>query len=99
MKHTRIGRIAALAGITVLAVAACSTPAATTAPASAPASPAAGGAIDVGYLPKDIVNPYFAAAKTGVDKAAGELGGTVTQVGPNEARADLQIPFITLDAS
>ena len=33
--------------------------------------------------------------KTGVDKAAAELGGTVTQVGPNEAKADLQIPFIT----
>ncbi len=52
-------------------------------------------AIAVGYLPKDIVNQYFAAAKTGVDKAAAELGGTVTQVGPNEAKADLQIPFIT----
>ena len=62
--------------------------------ASAPAS-AAAGPITVGYLPKDIVNQYFAAAKTGVDKAAGELGGTVTQVGPNEAKADLQIPFIT----
>lgn len=54
-----------------------------------------GGAITVGYLPKDIVNQYFAAAKTGIDKAAAELGGTVTQVGPNEAKADLQIPFIT----
>jgi rhamnose transport system substrate-binding protein len=99
LTHTRIGRFAALAGIAVLAVAACSTPAATTAPsqppASAPASAGAGGAMDVGYLPKDIVNQYFAAAKTGVDKAAGELGGTVTQVGPNEAKADLQIPFIT----
>jgi rhamnose transport system substrate-binding protein len=51
--------------------------------------------VTVGYLPKDIVNQYFAAAKTGVDKAAGELGGKVTQVGPNEAKADLQIPFIT----
>ena len=40
----------------------------------------------VGYLPKDIVNQYFAAAKTGIDKAAAELGATVTQVGPNEAR-------------
>ena len=52
-------------------------------------------AVTVGYLPKDIVNQYFAAAKTGVDKAAAELGGTVIQVGPNEAKADLQIPFIT----
>ena len=45
------------------------------------------GGMTVGYLPKDIVNQYFAAAKTGVDKAATELGGTVTQVGPNEAKA------------
>ena len=77
---------------------AASTPAATAAApsveASAPAS-AAAGPVTVGYLPKDIVNQYFAAAKTGVDKAAAELGGTVTQVGPNEAKADLQIPFIT----
>lgn len=84
------------------ASAAAPTPAPTTAasveapsaPASEPASQAA-GPVTVGYLPKDIVNKYFAAAKTGVDKAAGELGGTVTQVGPNEAKPDLQIPFIT----
>ena len=48
----------------------------------------------LGYLPKDIVNKYFAAAKTGIDKAATELGGTVVQVGPNEPKADLQVPFI-----
>jgi rhamnose transport system substrate-binding protein len=68
------------------------------APSSA-GSPAGSGAaaapITAGYLPKDIVNQYFAAAKTGVDKAAAESGSTVTQVGPNEAKADLQIPFIT----
>jgi rhamnose transport system substrate-binding protein len=89
--------------------AACSNAGSSSAPASAaapstaasaaasPAGSAAGsaGAMTVGYLPKDIVNQYFAAAKTGVDKAAGETGGTVTQVGPNEAKADLQIPFIT----
>src|SRR4029077_18168426 len=74
-----------------------------TAPSTAPSAEASGsaapsaaaGPIDVGYLPKDIVTQYFAAAKTGVDKAATELGATVTQVGPNEAKADLQIPFIT----
>ncbi|MGZ8760317.1 MAG: hypothetical protein ACXWXV_07015, partial [Aeromicrobium sp.] len=67
------------------------------APSAAPseAASAAAGPMTVGYLPKDIVNQYFAAAKTGVDKAAGETGGTVIQVGPNEAKADLQIPFIT----
>ena len=67
---------------------------ASSAPASAAPASAAAGAITVGYLPKDIVNQYFAAAKTGVDKAAGELGGTVTEVGPPSADATLQIPFI-----
>jgi rhamnose transport system substrate-binding protein len=62
---------------------------------SAAAGSAAAGAGKVGYLPKDIVNQYFAAAKTGADKAAGELGGTVVEVGPNKADAALQIPFIT----
>ncbi len=59
------------------------------------AASAAAGKLTVGYLPKDIVNQYFAAAKTGVDKAAAETGSKVIQVGPNEAKADLQIPFIT----
>jgi rhamnose transport system substrate-binding protein len=79
---------AASAGSSVAASAAAS------AGASAAGSGGA-GAPTIGYLPKDIVNQYFAAAKTGVDKAAGELGGKVIQVGPNEAKADLQIPFIT----
>jgi rhamnose transport system substrate-binding protein len=65
------------------------------APESVAPESEAPAAVTVGYLPKDIVNQYFAAAKTGIDKAAGELGGTVIQVGPNEAKADLQIPFIT----
>ncbi|MFI5199653.1 MAG: substrate-binding domain-containing protein [Candidatus Limnocylindrales bacterium] len=73
-------------------------PASAAAPSTAPSSgaPASAGSsnITVGYLPKDIVNQYFAAAKTGVDKAAGELGGTVTEVGPPKADATLQIPFI-----
>jgi rhamnose transport system substrate-binding protein len=63
--------------------------------AGSPAGSAAAGPITVGYLPKDIVNQYFAAAKTGMDKAAAETGSKVIQVGPNEAKADLQIPFIT----
>ena len=89
MKFTSLGRWVAIAGTALIVLSACSTPA-----SQAPAS-AAAGKITVGYLPKDIVNQYFAAAKTGVDKAATELGGTVKQVGPNEAKADLQIPFIT----
>jgi rhamnose transport system substrate-binding protein len=103
LKLRSTGRTIALATATVMLFAACSSgattaPGGSTAPAgsSAPGgSTAAGGPITVGYLPKDIVNQYFAAAKTGVDKAASETNGKVIQVGPNEAKADLQIPFIT----
>lgn len=101
MKHSSIGRAIALSGIAALVFAACSggaTPApssgATPGPGTTPA-PSVDGGVTIGYLPKDIVNQYFAAAKTGADKGASETGGTVIQVGPNEARADLQIPFIT----
>src|SRR5882672_11962702 len=84
-------RSIALATAAVTMFAACSSPV-----ASAPASGGAGGAaITVGYLPKDIVNQYFAAAKTGMDKAAAETPGSkIVQVGPNEPKADLQVPFI-----
>ncbi|MEA2631297.1 MAG: rhamnose transport system substrate-binding protein, partial [Chloroflexota bacterium] len=104
MKIRSSGRWIALASTAIVALAACSS-GATAAPSAATAAPpsvtgsapasGASGPITVGYLPKDIVNQYFAAAKTGVDKAAAELGGTVTQVGPNKADAALQIPFIT----
>ncbi len=96
MELRNVGRTVALVSVAALVFAACSgsaTPSPSAA-ASAAASGAAAG-ITVGYLPKDIVNQYFAAAKTGVDKAAGETGGKVIQVGPNEAKPDLQIPFIT----
>ncbi len=107
MKLSSPGRWFAIAGTAVIVLSACSSGTTTTpsaaasaaptssAPASAEPASASPAAMTVGYLPKDIVNQYFAAAKTGVDKAAAELGGTVTQVGPNEAKADLQIPFIT----
>lgn len=93
MKLRSIGRGIALISVAAVAFAACSSSGGSSAPASAAASGAA-KALKVGFLPKDIVNTYFAAAKLGVDKAAKEAGGTVIQVGPNEAKADLQVPFI-----
>ena len=108
LKLRSMGRLSALASVAAIVFAACSSGGGATAnPSSSSASSAspsaaasasgsaAAGALTVGYLPKDIVNQYFAAAKTGMDKAAGELNGTVVQVGPNEAKPDLQIPFIT----
>ncbi len=90
------GRLVALASSAAILFAACGSSAASPAASgAAPASGAPAAGMKVGYLPKDIVNQYFAAAKTGADKAAKELGGSLIQVGPNEAKADLQIPFIT----
>ena len=106
MKTRSLGRLLALTSVAVLVFAACSSagssssaaaPSAAAPSAAAPsvAASAAAGPLTIGYLPKDIVNQYFAAAKTGVDKAAAASGATVIQVGPNEAKPDLQIPFIT----
>jgi rhamnose transport system substrate-binding protein len=98
LKLRSAGRPIVLATVAALSFAACSGGGATSAPggSKAPGGSTAAAAITVGYLPKDIVNQYFAAAKTGVDKAAAETPGSkVIQVGPNEAKADLQIPFIS----
>jgi len=98
LKLRTLGRGIALTSIAAIAFAACSNSGGSAAPSAASSGAAASGgggaAIKIGYLPKDIVNQYFAAAKTGIDKGAGESGSTVTQVGPNEPKADLQVPFI-----
>ena len=96
MKLRSTGRSIALASIAIMVFAACTTPAgAPSAAAPSAGGSAAAGGITVGYLPKDIVNQYFAAAKTGMDKAAAETPGSkIIQVGPNEPKADLQVPFI-----
>ena len=97
MESLRFGRLAAILATVALVAAACGTGGASTAPsaaapsaapsvaASAGASAPAAGGVSVTFIPKQINNPYFDAAKTGADKAAAELGGTVTQVGPSSA--------------
>jgi len=98
LKLRSFGRSIALVSVAAIVFAACSsTGSSPSAAVSAAASSAASGgasAFKLGYLPKDIVNQYFAAAKVGIDKGAAETGTTVIQVGPNEPKADLQVPFI-----
>jgi rhamnose transport system substrate-binding protein len=74
---------------------------ATAAPASAApsaAAPSAAAAACVGGsvvdIPKQINNPVFDVVFKGMQKAATDLGGTVTQVGPSAADATQQVPFI-----
>jgi rhamnose transport system substrate-binding protein len=48
----------------------------------------------VTFIPKQVNNPYFDAAATGAQKAAAELCGSFSQVGPQNASAAEQVPFI-----
>jgi rhamnose transport system substrate-binding protein len=50
--------------------------------------------LDIAFLPKAVNNPYFDTAAKGGQKAADALGGTFKQVGPSEANAAQQVPFI-----
>lgn len=69
-------------------------PSTSAAPASeAPSASAAAGLVAV-MIPKQINNPYFDVAFKGAQKAATDLGGTVTQQGPSTADATQQVPFI-----
>jgi rhamnose transport system substrate-binding protein len=84
----------------VPSVAAPSAAASVAAPSAAPsvapsaaASPSA-AALTVVVIPKQINNPYFDVAFKGAQKAATDLGGTVSQVGPSAADATQQVPFI-----
>src|ERR687891_1999529 len=49
---------------------------------------------NVAFLPKEIDNPYFDVAAAGGGSAASELGGEFKQVGPSQASAPEQVPFI-----
>jgi rhamnose transport system substrate-binding protein len=94
LQSLRFGRSAALVTAIALVAAACSSGTPSTAPSVAPSTapsvapseaPSAAAPVKVTFIPKQINNPYFDAAKTGADKAAAELGGSVTQVGPSSA--------------
>ncbi len=50
--------------------------------------------LNIAFLPKAVNNPYFDSAASGAQKAAGELKGQFKQVGPSEANAAEQVPYI-----
>ncbi|MGH2535076.1 MAG: rhamnose ABC transporter substrate-binding protein [Thermomicrobiales bacterium] len=63
--------------------------------AAAPAaSPSDGGELNIAFLPKDVVNNYFANSFQGAEEAAAELEGQVKQVGPDTPNAAEQVTFI-----
>jgi rhamnose transport system substrate-binding protein len=55
-------------------------------------------AITVTFLPKNLGNPYFDTSDKGGAQAVKEFGGTYSQVGPDTATPDSQVPFINTAA-
>jgi rhamnose transport system substrate-binding protein len=93
MVHRSV-RAAAGAAALALIVAACSS-GSTPSPAASASAAASGATLNaVTVIPKQINNPYFDVAFAGMQKAATDLGGTPTQVGPSTADATQQVPFI-----
>jgi rhamnose transport system substrate-binding protein len=50
--------------------------------------------LDITFLPKDVVNNYFANSFQGAQEAGEELGATVQQVGPDTPSAAEQVTFV-----
>ena len=48
----------------------------------------------IAFLPKQLNNPYFDVAAAGSERAAGEIEGEFSQVGPSEASASSQVSYI-----
>jgi rhamnose transport system substrate-binding protein len=60
----------------------------------------AGGSSSGGitFLPKNLGNPYFDASTVGGERAADEFGGSIEEVGPDQATPDSQVSFINTAA-
>jgi len=57
-----------------------------------------GGDTSVTFLPKNLGNPYFDTSDKGGAAAVKEFGGKFSEVGPQEATPDGQVPFINTAA-
>ena len=57
-----------------------------------------GGDVSITMLPKNLGNPYFDTSTAGAEKAAGEIGASLEEVGPQEATPDAQVQYINTAA-
>ncbi len=99
MKHMR-KRTAALAVValaTSLALTACGGDDGDTG-GSGSTGGGGGDAVNITFLPKNLGNPYFDTSDAGGEKAIEEFGGEYSEVGPDTATPDAQVPFINTAA-
>jgi rhamnose transport system substrate-binding protein len=50
--------------------------------------------LKIAFLPKQVNNPYFTTADNGGKQAIGEFSGEYKEVGPSDASASAQVPYI-----
>jgi rhamnose transport system substrate-binding protein len=96
MKHTRkrTAVFAALALATSLALTACGSDD----EAGDTGDGGDGGNLSITFLPKNLGNPYFDTSDAGGERAIQEFGGEYSEVGPDAASPDAQVPFINTAA-
>jgi rhamnose transport system substrate-binding protein len=92
-KSKRFAATAALALTASLALAGCGSDSSSS-PTASDGSSGGGSDLTVTLIPKNLGNPYFDTSEAGVKKAMSAIGGSYTQVGPQEATPDGQVPFI-----
>lgn len=93
----RVSALASVALVAGLALTACGSDSSS----SDGSSGGTGGGsknITVTFLPKNLGNPYFDTSDKGGEAAVKEFGGTYSQVGPDTATPDAQVPFINTAA-
>jgi rhamnose transport system substrate-binding protein len=95
IRNGRISALAALALVASLALTACGSD---DDGDSGSDGGGGGGDVSITMLPKNLGNPYFDTSTAGAEKAAGEFGGSVEEVGPDAASPDAQVPFINTAA-
>jgi rhamnose transport system substrate-binding protein len=88
--RTGLRAASAVAALSLLLVAGCSSSTATTGTSSA----AAKANLAITFLPKNLGNAYFDTSDKGGKKAIDELGGTYAEVGPAKAAPDAQVQYI-----
>jgi rhamnose transport system substrate-binding protein len=96
----RFAATAALALSASLALAGCGggSSSSTASPGGGSSSSSGGGDLTVTFIPKNLGNPYFDTSDNGGKKAVSEIGGQYSQVGPQQATPDGQVPFINTAA-
>jgi rhamnose transport system substrate-binding protein len=92
--NRRISALAAATLVASLALTACGSDGGS----GASGGGGGGGDISVTFLPKNLGNPYFDTSDKGGEAAVKEFGGTYSEVGPDTATPDAQVPFINTAA-